>query len=525
MAEKICGECNFVFSSQISYNIHLKTCKENINYDPKNKYFCPSCCRQFRIFDNLKRHEETKKHLELFNWEKKQLSDILVKDIQKSDPKYDPNVKVITLTRELILKENKVDIPNDINLDIKSKINKNLETNKTNQPPMPTSMPTSMPITVSDEIKEEEINFDKFDLKEDKLNDTDLTFDEFDLKDDSISVNDDTFLLSFSIDNNLENTSNNNLDLEKENINTDIITNIITNNVIEEDIPNNSYENFFEKLIKDRENMLKSFIKLPNESIDKLTNNLEDRCLSTTHTPTTITHINPDIIPQTNINESLLKEQIDEDTIDLKDEIIKTQQNLTFYKEYCQSELDYKTKLYGNDSLLHTIQNTRDNGRYIKNIDLNDSQKKINIIKNEKPNSKTSTNTSTNTSTKTNVSDNIKNRYPNDFKLKPIWKYLQQTIHETDYLNKINNLFVVKPFNDYLFLCTFILYSEDLDDKIDMRFKLISSIIELNKYFQTLLTSKKYIWNGKNVVDCVNLFNKLKINEHYSKCKNDLEKI
>ena len=106
-----------------------------------------------------------------------------------------------------------------------------------------------------------------------------------------------------------------------------------------------------------------------------------------------------------------------------------------------------------------------------------------------------------------------------------IWKYLQQTIHETDYLNKINNLFVVKPFNDYLFLCTFILYSEDLDDKIDMRFKLISSIIELNKYFQTLLTSKKYIWNGKNVVDCVNLFNKLKINEQYARCRNELKKI
>ena len=58
MAEKLCSECNFVFSSQISYNIHLKTCKDNVNYDPKNKYFCPSCCRQFRIFDNLKRHEE-----------------------------------------------------------------------------------------------------------------------------------------------------------------------------------------------------------------------------------------------------------------------------------------------------------------------------------------------------------------------------------------------------------------------------------------------------------------------------------
>ena len=34
-----CNDCNFSFSDKITFNIHLKSCKDNINYDPKNKYY------------------------------------------------------------------------------------------------------------------------------------------------------------------------------------------------------------------------------------------------------------------------------------------------------------------------------------------------------------------------------------------------------------------------------------------------------------------------------------------------------
>ncbi len=517
MAEKLCSECNFVFSSQISYNIHLKTCKENVNYDPKNKYFCPSCCRQFRIFDNLKRHEETKKHLELFNWEKKQLSDVFIKDIQKSDPSYDPNVKVITLTRELILKENKVDIPNDINESVKKNIESNSNQNKQNKQ----TEQNIASVSNSIKVNEEELNFDKFDLLEDKLDGDDLKFEEFVLNEESINNenlntstsidilfnNDNHMNMNINVDidvntnindpfleeidnrlnSNIENSNIENNNIENNNVDNVIDINIDINKKIKEeghvnDSQLDKYNNFFEKLISDRENMLKSLIKLPETS---LKNNLETN------------------------NENILKEQIEEDTIDLKDEIINTQKNLTFYTEYYQSELNYKTQLYGKDSLLNTIQNTRDNGyngnngNNIKNIELN-----ANVINHNKI-----------------EKNNKTNKYPIDFKSKPIWKYLEQTIYQKDYLNKINNLFIVNPFNDYLFICTFIFYSEDLDDKLEIRFKLISSIIELNKYFQNLLSSKKYIWNGKNIMDCINLFNKLKINDQYSRCKNELDRI
>lgn len=69
-----CDSCDYFFSDNDSFNIHLKNCKNNINTDPKNKYYCPSCDKKFRILLNLEKHNESKKHLNLFEWNKKQLN-------------------------------------------------------------------------------------------------------------------------------------------------------------------------------------------------------------------------------------------------------------------------------------------------------------------------------------------------------------------------------------------------------------------------------------------------------------------
>ena len=69
-----CDSCNYFLSDNDSFNIHLKNCKNNINSDPKNKYYCPSCDKKFRILPNLEKHNESKKHLNLFEWNKKQLN-------------------------------------------------------------------------------------------------------------------------------------------------------------------------------------------------------------------------------------------------------------------------------------------------------------------------------------------------------------------------------------------------------------------------------------------------------------------
>lgn len=70
-----CKSCNFIFGNEQLFNIHLKKCRQGVkNNDPKNSYSCPVCDggRYFRLFSNLLRHQETKKHSDLLNWYLKQ---------------------------------------------------------------------------------------------------------------------------------------------------------------------------------------------------------------------------------------------------------------------------------------------------------------------------------------------------------------------------------------------------------------------------------------------------------------------
>ncbi len=73
-SEISCSSCNFIFNDNQLYNIHLKTCASNHNTDPKNKYYCPICNRQFRLLSNLLRHNETRKHQELLEWNVNKMS-------------------------------------------------------------------------------------------------------------------------------------------------------------------------------------------------------------------------------------------------------------------------------------------------------------------------------------------------------------------------------------------------------------------------------------------------------------------
>jgi hypothetical protein len=65
-----CQTCDYYFSGTTTFHIHLKSCENSINTDPKNKYSCPVCNKQFRVLNNLERHEETSKHKKLIEWHK-----------------------------------------------------------------------------------------------------------------------------------------------------------------------------------------------------------------------------------------------------------------------------------------------------------------------------------------------------------------------------------------------------------------------------------------------------------------------
>ena len=94
-----CNYCNCIFSDEISFKIHLKNCLNNINNSSTNKYYCPACNRYFRFLPNLLRHCETKKHLDLINWNIKQLSNNC--DSINSQT----NIKNVLLTKDIVEKE------------------------------------------------------------------------------------------------------------------------------------------------------------------------------------------------------------------------------------------------------------------------------------------------------------------------------------------------------------------------------------------------------------------------------------
>ncbi len=118
-----CDSCNYFFIDNDSFNIHLKNCKNNINNDPKNKYYCPSCDKKFRILTNLEKHNESKKHLNLFEWNKKQLninnnnintkiinliSDIPEKEEEQKQNQQQSSLEQLIRNRELELQSYKI---------------------------------------------------------------------------------------------------------------------------------------------------------------------------------------------------------------------------------------------------------------------------------------------------------------------------------------------------------------------------------------------------------------------------------
>ena len=67
-------------------------------------------------------------------------------------------------------------------------------------------------------------------------------------------------------------------------------------------------------------------------------------------------------------------------------------------------------------------------------------------------------------------------------------------------------------------VCVFVLFSEDLDNKKEMRLELINSLLEIEKHLIKLIQNRKFVWNNnKNTLECYNFINKLKLKEQYQK--------
>jgi len=208
-----CQTCDYYFSGTTTFHIHLKSCEDSINKDPKNKYSCPVCNKQFRVLNNLERHEETSKHKKLIEWHK-QRDDTLNNNFES-----DPNIKSVYVEIE---KDDEKDDGNQIEETISP-----LTSNQNNNPQEPIADPY-----LDNLVKEREMALKSFFIQsENNVNDKNNLNDVNVNQEDNINLSDE-----------LKNTQS--IILSNEQINDD---NINADLIIDDDILNKIQETRFSK--------------------------------------------------------------------------------------------------------------------------------------------------------------------------------------------------------------------------------------------------------------------------------------
>jgi hypothetical protein len=393
-----CNTCNYFFSDNDSFNIHLKTCRDNINDDPKNKYYCPSCDKKFRVFTNLERHNESKKHLNLFEWNKKQLN----------SNNNQLNIKTINLISNIEEKESKPKHQSEKDSFLEKLVrDRELELQTYKIPPQ-------LPPQPKINLDIQSINFNK--------------------------------------------NKNNENENEKNNINDHL------NLLVEDDDIDLSEE------LKKTEMRLNLSVELHQKEIEKVENNQnqnnDDDFLN-------------DIQEQRNIT-NIIKEQIKHD-----EQILQSQPSVKFQPQP-KPQVKFQPQQQPKPQVKFQPKPTPQ------------------VIKQPE------------TAIKLEPS---KLKYPIEFLQNPIWKSISKLVNDTkkeDEVKLVNNIMITlsnSPLSIYLHICAYIIYSEELDNRIELRKRFINGLIEVQKAFAKLIALKKLIWNGKNVVEGYAFMNKLKLKE------------
>jgi hypothetical protein len=381
-----CDSCNYFFSDNDSFNIHLKNCKNNINNDPKNKYYCPSCDKKFRILPNLEKHNESKKHLNLFEWNKKQLN------INNNNH----TTKSINLISDIPEKEQQ---PSSLEQLIR---NRDLELQSYKIPTKPTQ-PYDTPI--------QSHNTHIQPIQQSRSHDT----------------------------------------------------------PIQQIQPSQSY-----------------------------------------NTP----------IQQSRSHDTPMQNKIEEDDDDLSEEIKQTKISLNLSIDLHQKEIEKVESQFNDDNFLDNIQEQRTIIQ--KQIEEPEEQPKTvqqptKIIQKVQFQSKPSQPYKPIQTPQTQPQSQPK--YPIEFKNTTIWQNMATLINstkkedETKLVNIIITSLTKSPLNAYPYMCAFIMCSEDLDNKPELRNKLINGLIEVKKAFAKLISVKQLYWNGVNTLAGYELMNKLNLQE------------
>lgn len=111
------------------------------------------------------------------------------------------------------------------------------------------------------------------------------------------------------------------------------------------------------------------------------------------------------------------------------------------------------------------------------------------------------------------------NLYPPAFKKTPVWEKLSGLIKNNLSNSDINviatrfilALLVNAPLKDYLIICTYVYYSEDLNKNKEVRISMIKGMIEVYNNYIKLAKNRQMLWNNKNVGMAINIMNNWKM--------------
>jgi hypothetical protein len=393
-----CDSCDYFFSDNDSFNIHLKNCKNNINNDPKNKYYCPSCDKKFRILPNLEKHNESRKHLNLFEWNKKQLN------INNNNP----TTKSINLISDIPEKEEQQGSLEQL---IR---NRELELQSYKIPTKPTQ-PYDTPVQ-----------------------------------------------------------SHNTHIQPSQSLNTPIQSSQSHNTPIQ-----------------------------PYRSLN-------------TPIQSSQSHNTP--IQPSQSHKTHIQNKKEEDDDDLSEEINQTKLSLNLSIDLHQKEIEKVKNQFNNDNFLDNIQEQRT----IIQKQIEESQKPTKTVQQptkivQKVQFQSKTSQPYKPPESQPQSSAIK--CPIEFKSTQIWKNMSSLINTTkkEDMNKLATTIITSltksPLNTYPYICAFIMCSEDLDNKPELRAKLINGLIEIKKAFAKLVSIKQLYWNGINTYDGYVLMTKLNLQE------------
>ena len=122
--------------------------------------------------------------------------------------------------------------------------------------------------------------------------------------------------------------------------------------------------------------------------------------------------------------------------------------------------------------------------------------------------------------TKINTSVPQNNKlYPIEFIKTPVWEKLsliiKNNIHNPDInviaARSILTLLVSSPLSDYLIICTYVYYSEDLEQKRELRLSMVKAMLEVYNNYLKLSKNRQILWNNKNVAMAINIMKNWKI--------------